>query len=158
MPAYFKDNGYRLPSSSNDGPPQYAYGTNKDTYSYWSTEKPATMANFNVFMQGLFGTPQRLGWTDWFPFEKVCLDGFDEARSKYLFVDVAGGKGHECELLLRKFPKLRGNFALEELPFVIDDISDLDGRVERVKHDFTTSQPIHSELVSWKRSFVHMLI
>lgn len=148
MPAYFKDNGYRLPCSSNDGPLQYAYGTNKDTYSYWSTEKPATMANFNVFMQGLFGTPQRLGWTDWFPFEKVCLDGFDEAKSEYLFVDFAGGKGHECELLLRKFPKLRGKLALEELPFVIDDISNLDSRVERVKHDFTTPQPIHGKLTS----------
>ena len=143
MPAYFEDNGYRLPDSSNDGPLQYAYGTNKDTYSYWTTEKPATMANFNVFMQGLFGTPQRLGWTDWFPFEEVCLDGFDEAKGEYLFVDVAGGKGHECELLLKRFPKLRGKLALQDLPFVIDGISDLNGKIERVKHDFTTPQPIH---------------
>jgi hypothetical protein len=149
MPAYFKRNGYRLPCSSNDGPLQYAYGTNKDTYSYWSTEKPATMANFNVFMQGLFGTPQRLGWTDWFPFEEICLDGFDEAKGNYLFVDVAGGKGHECELLLKKFPKMCGKLALQELPFVIDDISDLDSKVERVKYDFTTPQPIHGEFSSW---------
>jgi len=145
MPAYFKDNGYRLPSSSNDGPLQYAYGTSKDSYSYWSTEKPATMANFNVFMQGLFGTPQRLGWTDWLPIEDVCLKGFDGAKSEYLFVDVAGGKGHECELLLKKFPDLPGKLMLEDLPFVIDDITDLDGRIERVKHDFTTPQPIQGK-------------
>lgn len=158
MPAYFKDNGYRLPDSSNDGPLQYAYGTNQDTYSYWTTEKPATMANFNDFMQGLFGTPQRLGWTDWFPFEEVCLDGFDEAKGEYLFVDVAGGKGHECELLLKRFPKLRGKLALQDLPFVIDDISDLDGKIERVKHDFMTPQPIHGGFTSWERSLNHMLI
>jgi hypothetical protein len=114
MPAYFKDNGCRLPCSTNDGPLQYAYGTAKDSYSYWSTEKPATMANFNVFMKGLFGTPQRLGWTDWFPFEEVCLDGFDESKSEYVFVDVAGGKGHECEMLLKKFPNLRGKLVLED--------------------------------------------
>jgi hypothetical protein len=149
MPAYFKNNGYHLPCSSNDGPLQYAYGTNKDSYSYWSTEKPSTMANFNIFMQGLFGTPQRLGWTDWFPLEEVCFDGFDGSKSPYLFVDVAGGKGHECDLLLRKHPKLQGKLVLEELPFVIDDISDLDIRVERVKHDFTTPQPVQGELL-WK--------
>lgn len=145
MPAYLKDHGYCLPRSSNDGPLQYAYGTDKDSYNYWSTEKPATMANFNVFMQGLFGTPHRLGWLDWFPFEKVCIEGFDESRSDYLFVDVAGGKGHECELLLKKYPALRGRLALEELPFVIEDITILDGRIERVKHDFTMPQPIKGE-------------
>jgi hypothetical protein len=100
-------------------------------------------------MQGLFGTPQRLGWTDWFPLEEVCFDGFDGSKSPYLFVDVAGGKGHECDLLLRKHPKLQGKLVLEELPFVIDDISDLDIRVERVKHDFTTPQPVQGELL-WK--------
>jgi hypothetical protein len=138
MPAYFKDNGCRLPCSTNDGPLQYAYGTAKDSYSYWSTEKPATMANFNVFMKGLFGTPQRLGWTDWFLLGEFCLDGFDESKSEYVFVDVAGGKGHECEMLLKKFPNLRGKLVLEDLPFVIDDITDLDDKIERVEHDFNT--------------------
>jgi hypothetical protein len=157
MPAYFKDNGYRLPCSSNDGPLQYAYETEKDTYSYWSTEKPDTMANFNVFMQGLFGTPQRLGWTDWFPIEEVCLNGFDEAKSEYLFVDVAGGKGHECELLLKKFPNLQGKLVLEDLPFVIDDISVLDDGIERVKHDFTTPQSIHGGFTCWVYPSMHML-
>lgn len=128
MPVYFKDNGYRLPRSSNDGPLQHAYGTDKDSYTYWSTEKPATMANFNVFMQGLFGTPHRLGWLDWFPFEQVCIDGFDESRSDCLFIDVASGKGHECELLLKRYPGLKGNLALEELPFVIEDIANLRGK------------------------------
>ena len=146
MPAYFKDNGYRLPRSSNDGPLQYAYGTDKDSYTYWSTEKPATMANFNVFMQGLFGIAHRLSWLDWFPFEKVCIDGFDESRSDCVFVDVAGGKGHECELLLKKYPGLKGRLALEELPFVIEDIANLDERVERVKQDFTMPQPIKGEM------------
>lgn len=142
MPAYFKEIEYRLPRSSNDGPLQYAYGTDKDSYTYWATEKPATMANFNVFMQGLFGTPQRLGWLDWFPFKAVCSDEFDASKSDYLFVDVAGGKGHECELLLNKHSGLKGKLALEELPFVIEDITNLDERVERAKHDFMKPQPI----------------
>lgn len=105
------------------------------------------MANFNVFMQGLFGTPHRLGWLDWFPFDKVCIDGFDESRSDCLFVDVAGGKGHECELLLKKYPGLKGRLALEELPFVIEDITTLDDRVERVKYDFTMPEPTKGENV-----------
>lgn len=59
---------------------------------------------------------------------------------------------------LEKISKLRGKLALQDLPFVIDDISDLDGKIERVKHDFMTPQPIHGGFTSWERSLNHMLI
>lgn len=114
------------------------------------------MANFNVFMQGLFGTPQRLGWLDWFPLAEVCFGGFDPSKGEYLFVDVGGGKGHECRSVLGKYPEAQGKFALEDLPFVIDDVAQLDERVERVKHDFTTPQPIRGELFDLDKSVTRL--
>lgn len=93
-------------------------------------------------MQGLFGTPMRLGWVDWFPVKDVCLDGFDASKGNYCFVDVGAGKGHEAELVLKKYPESRGKFIVEDLPFVIDDITELDERIERLPHDFTKAQPI----------------
>lgn len=100
------------------------------------------MENFNVFMQGLFGTPARMGWTDWYPVKEQVLDGFDSSNGEYCFVDVGGGKGHECELLLKKYPHMEGKLVTQDLPFVIKDIQGLDPRVEKMEHDFTTPQPI----------------
>jgi len=129
-----------------DGPFQHAHQTKEDCYTYWS-KQPGVIENFNTFMQGLFGTPARLGWSDWFPVKEVCLDGFDERRSEYLWVDVGGGKGHESELLLKLYPGIEGKLVVEDLPFVIDDITDLDSRIERLSHDFTKPQPIKGNYV-----------
>lgn len=94
-------------------------------------------------MQGLFGTPNRLGWTDgWCPIQERILDDFDATKGEYCFVDVGGGKGHECQLLLEKFPDMRGKLVVQDLPFVIDDIRHLDSRVEKMYHDFTKPQPV----------------
>lgn len=141
-PEYFKQNGWRLPRSMNDGPYQYAEGTTDDPFTHMS-KKPGVMENFNVFMQGLFGTPHRLGWTDgWFPIRESILNGFDAEKGEYCFVDVGGGKGHEAELLLKKFPDMEGRLVVQDLPFVVDDIQNLDPRVERMYHDFTKPQPV----------------
>lgn len=140
-PAYFKANGYRLPRGMTDGPFQFAHATTEDCYTYWSRQ-PGVMENFSVFMQGLFGTPSRLGWTDWFLVQEICLNGFNSAKGEYCFVDVGGGKGHEAELVLKKYPDSKGKFVVEDLPFVINDITDLDPRIERLPHDFTKEQPI----------------
>lgn len=144
-PAYFKSNGYKLPRSMTDGPFQFAHKTDEDCYTYWS-KQAGVMENFNVFMQGLFGTPMRLGWADWFPVKEVCLDGFDPSKGEYCFVDVGGGKGHEGELVLKKYPETKGKFVVEDLPFVINDVTELDERIERFPHDFTKPQPIKGKL------------
>lgn len=143
-PAYFKSNSYQTPKSMYDGPFQYAFDTKEQCFEYWS-KKPGVMENFNTFMQGLFGTPMRLGWTDWFPAKEAVLDGFDESRSEYAFVDVGGGRGHEGEAVLKKYPGVKGRFVVEDLPFVINDIENLNPRIERLAHDFTQPQPVKGE-------------
>ena len=155
VPAYFRANGYRLPCGMTGGPFQFAHNTTEDCYTYWS-KQPGVMENFSVFMQGLFGTPSRLSWTDWFPVEEICLDRYDNTKGEYCFVDVGGGKGHEAELILKKYPGSRGRFVVEDLPFVINDIASLDDRVERLPHDFTKEQPIKG-MIGWKSKCIPCL-
>jgi len=63
-----------------------------------------------------------------------------------LLVDVAGGRGHDIQAFKKAFPNKKGRLVLEDLPAVIDDISELDEGIERVKYDFFTPQPIKGEL------------
>lgn len=93
-------------------------------------------------MRGRFGRDTRLNWSDWFPLNDVCLDGFDSHRSEFFFVDVGGGRGHECEKVLAKYPGLKGRFVLQDLANVVDDTEGLDPRIEKMAHDFTKPQPI----------------
>ncbi|KAK4552267.1 hypothetical protein LTR86_010437 [Recurvomyces mirabilis] len=153
-PAYFKHNGHRLPEGMLDGPFQFTHNTSEDCYTFWSKQS-GVMENFNTFMQGLFGTPMRLGWLDWFPIQEICLAGFDRGKSEYCFVDVGGGKGHEGEAVLKKFPGVQGKFVVQDLPFVIKDIAYLDSRVERMAHDFTTPQPVKGARVYFLQNILH---
>jgi len=118
------------------------------------------MENFNTFMQGLFGTPGRLHWTDWFPFEKVCFDGFDTSKgSEYTWVDVGGGKGHHVQELIKKYPDAKGKFVVQDLPFVIDDIAEsgitLPPRMQAMPHSFLEPQPIKGARTYWLANILH---
>ena len=80
------------------------------------------MENFNTFMNGVFGSPGRLSWLDWFPFKDIAFNGFDSSKgSEYTWVDVGGGKGHHVQQLIDKYPDLGGKFAVQDLPFVSRD-------------------------------------
>lgn len=136
-----------------DGPFQYAYRTDLQSFEYWG--KTGADKTFNTFMQGLFGTPARMGWLDWFPVDKVALHGFDKSKSEYLFVDVGGGRGHEAEAVIKKYPEILGRYVLEDLSFVVDDAADLDTRIEKLPHDFTTPQPVKGARVYFLQNILH---
>ena len=118
------------------------------------------MENFNTFMHGVFGSPGRLHWTDWFPFDVVCFEGYDAAKgSEYMWVDVGGGKGHHVQELLDNYPEVMGKFAVQDLPFVIDDIAkshiDLSPRIEPIAHSFLEPQPIKGARTYWLANILH---
>jgi hypothetical protein len=58
-----------------------------------------------------------------------------------LLVDIGGGRGHDLEAFGKKFPNAKGKLVLQDLP-PIDDISELDQSIMRMKYDFFTEQPI----------------
>jgi hypothetical protein len=118
------------------------------------------MENFNAFMNGLFGSPGRLHWTDWFPFDKVCFDGYDTSKgSDCVWVDVGGGKGHHTQEMLEKYPNTLGRFVVQDLGLVIDDIAKSgvkrSPRIENQKHDFLTPQPVKGARTYWLANILH---
>lgn len=77
-------------------------------------------------------------WLDAYDLPKHCEGtGPDDV----LFVDVAGGVGHQCALLKGKLPELKGRVILEDLPMVIPHAIPTPG-VENMGIDMWQGQPI----------------
>lgn len=112
------------------------------------------MENFNRFMPGFFG--RTLVWLDWFPIPEIIFKGYDSSKSPYLFVDVAGGVGHNLGEFRRRFgDEVRGKLALEDQQHAIDDTKDLDPSIERLKYDFFTPNPIKGAKTYFFQSIMH---
>ena len=122
---------------------QYTLNMDIDIWE-WLAKNPEANARFNTFMEGMRGS--RPHWTDWFPVQERVLDGVDDDRTRPLLVDIGGGRGHDIACFAERFPNAPGQLILEELPAVIDDIATLDPRIQRMKHDFFTPQPVKGRL------------
>lgn len=79
-------------------------------------------------------------WLDLFPFEDYVKD-LDPAQ--VMFVDVGGGIGHKCLELKTRFPALKGEIILEDLPITLKHALSIDG-VKALPQDFFTPQQIKS--------------
>ncbi|KAF2457171.1 S-adenosyl-L-methionine-dependent methyltransferase [Lineolata rhizophorae] len=158
MLPFLAQTGWKCPTDAHAGAFQYAFDTDKEVFEYWH-EIPAVMQNFNTFMTGNRGS--RPAWTEWYPVRERVIDGFDaQDGDGVLLVDVAGGRGHDVEHFLRKMrdevgEEWKGRLVLEDLPKVIEDISELNGRIEKVKYDFFTPQPIKGARTYFFRFVFH---
>jgi hypothetical protein len=154
---FFRQNGFKVPNGDERGVFQFTNDTDEHVYSYWSRD-PKIMANFNVFMQGYFGGPAASYPTDWFPFDKVCFDGFDRARSEYVWVDIGGGKGHHSQELVERYPSASGKFVVQDRDVVLDPTDEdtaLSTRVEKMPYDFFAEQPIKGARVYCLENVLH---
>ena len=88
----------------------------------------------SVFNEG------RPSWTDYFPVEEEIGKGARQDPEAVLFVDIAGGMGHEGLALKNRYPNLRGRFVNQDLPQIVVD-QKLDG-IESMAHDILTPQPV----------------
>jgi hypothetical protein len=156
MPEYFKANGYKCPPDSVSGPLQYSFETKLETYSYWRTECPEFAANFDVFMAGkLSATKTGQTWQIFYPVKDEIIDGFDSTEGDAIFVDIAGGRGHEVAQLRANFPEAKGRFVLEELPATIDAMEAPHNGIEYIKYDFFTPQPVKGARVYFLANILH---
>ncbi|KAK3046825.1 hypothetical protein LTR09_011710 [Extremus antarcticus] len=155
---FFRQNGFQVPQGVEKGVFQYTYNTDEDVYSYWSRD-PKIMANFNVFMQGYFGSPAMSYPTSWFPFDQVCLDGFETSRSEYVWVDIGGGKGHHSQELVDRYPYSRGKFVVQDQAEILSSDSNdeppLSSRIEKMPHNFFEAQPVHGARVYAFENVLH---
>lgn len=96
-------------------------------------------------------------WVDWYPVQDRILDRFAADKTQALLVDVGAGKGHDLLAFRAKFPQARGRLVLEDLPAVIDGLSelDVDDAIEKVSYDFFTAQPVVGARVYFYHHILH---
>ena len=138
MLQYFRNNGFKCPSSPTKGPLQYAYGTDLESFEYWSSQ-PEVIKNFDLFMTGVRAS--RPIWADWFPVREELIQEAEGSEDSPLLVDVAGGRGHDLVAFKQRFPEVQRRLILQDLPHAIAGNPALNG-IEQMEHDFFTPQPI----------------
>ncbi|OJJ82982.1 uncharacterized protein ASPGLDRAFT_75047 [Aspergillus glaucus CBS 516.65] len=97
----------------------------------------------------------RPSWLEWFPVKECVIDGFDCTISDTLLVDAAGGRGHDIQAFLKKFPEASGRLIVEDQPHVIEDIRDLDQSIERIGFDLFDKQPIKGARTYYLKFILH---
>ena len=90
-------------------------------------------------------TAQRAGrgneeWFEFFPVESVISKDFAaEDKETVLLVDIGGGIGHDLRAFKARFPTLPGRLVLQDLPRVVDSITNRPDGIELLKYDFFTT-------------------
>ncbi len=126
-----------------------AFGQASHPFSYLGTH-PSTLTDFNNLMAGQ--RYNRLNWFDFFPIKERLLDAFEGGP---LLVDVGGAQGFELESFKSRFPHVKGDLVLQDLPETIDSITNLESSISRMKHDFLTPQPVQGARAYYFRSIFH---
>lgn len=133
-----------MPADMSSGLFNWYFSTPEDAFAYWS-KQPETSTIVNNFIRGYFGAPHNTP-VQWYDYEASIFNDVDPAKSDYIWVDIGGGKGLNISRLLNKYPHLpdKGKLALQDLPNTVSQIppDGLDGRIQRMPHDFFTPQPI----------------
>lgn len=139
MLEHFREHGYQCPTDSLNCPFQWAFATDLSFFEHMR-QNPERLRDFDKFMAGNRGA--RKHWIDWFPVESLILSATPGAENDTLLVDVGGGKGHDLERFLRKFPQTKGRLVLQDLPSTINSIQQLSPGIRPMPHDFFTAQPV----------------
>lgn len=144
LPEYLRKTGYKNPGDQEDGPLQYGLGIDKvNLFTHMVTNDHKLLGSMQTFFEADRGS--RPAWVDWFPVKQKLLD--DSTKSikddGILYVDVAGGRGHDLLAFKDKFPEYPGRYVLQDLPQVADDQTlQLGDRVERISFDFFENQAV----------------
>lgn len=146
MLTWAKDNRYKAPTASTDGPFQQARGiVGTPTFTHWAKSDPASLSNLSAWMKSI--QRDRLNWSAWFPADAL-FDSPDASGNKgedvTFMVDVGGGLGHDLTAFAARYPGQKMRLVLQELPEVMDEarVQDLDSRIELSEHDFFQPEPI----------------
>lgn len=91
-------------------------------------------------------------WMDskFFPFNDRLVEGADSSDDSVFMVDVGGGKGHDMEEVLLRYPGLPGVIVLQDQKDVINEATGLNPRIRTMAHDFFSAQPVKGTLPSLK--------
>ncbi|KAL5041423.1 hypothetical protein BDW71DRAFT_217873 [Aspergillus fruticulosus] len=168
-PEYFRQNKHAFPPSATDTPFQLAKNTSLD-YFAWLAENPALAADFQAWM----AVKQQASpnWVDWFDVKGVILDesrahslgqaqgqasgdGKSDVNGEVLIVDIGGGEGHYLHAFNRRFPDAPGRRILQDLPHVLDTITNVPEKTELMAYDFFTAQPVKGAKIYYLHWILH---
>jgi hypothetical protein len=99
--------------------------------------RPIQAKAFAGFMQAQFSSLP--SWLSVLDFDSEISKDADP--STFVFVDVGGGTGQQCQALCDKFPNLKGKIVIQDRPEVLGKAI-TGSRVERMSYDYLTEQPL----------------
>lgn len=148
LPEYFAQNGWKSPNDAENGPFQFAMGTEAHYFDFLSSE-PYYQQAFNTTMTASFRRNGR-PWFTFFPVEEK-FSGKDPTIP--LLVDIGGGQGQDILAFRNAFPHLPGKLTLQDLPVVIEN-SMLPG-IEAQEYNFFDEQPVKGAKAYYLRTVLH---
>ncbi|KAI1775116.1 hydroxyindole O-methyltransferase [Hypoxylon cercidicola] len=165
FPDFLEKANYRVPTSATNSPYQFAHNTKLNMLEHLETDP----INFQRFHNHMGGYRQgRASWMDtgFFPVQQRLSTGAESHPGAVFLVDIGGSLGHDLEEFCGKHPDVPGRVILQDLPSVLNQIQDLDPRIERMAYDFYTEQPVkgsrayfmHSVLHDWPDNICHRIL
>lgn len=140
MPQFLADTKYANPSDVMHSAFQLGFNTDLPAF-VWALSQPKLMEDFQMWMGAVYGG-RPTTWLDAFDVTKHLEGSKDD---DVIFVDVAGGVGHQCALLKGKHPEIKGRVILEDLPMVVPQAIPVPG-VEAQGIDMWQGQPVKGML------------
>jgi hypothetical protein len=143
LPAFFKETGYKLPTTGVDSPFQHTYECKgKHMFEYFQTSAPHMGYRFSKMMDAWSRGRPRWFQEDYYPVKEKLLEGAKTEDGEAFLVDVGGGSGHDIDGLREHFgDEIKGKLVLQDRPEVLEH-AQLDAKIEKTPHDFLTEQPV----------------
>lgn len=150
---FARKRNWRTPTNAKDTSMQMAYKMETDFFT-WQQQRgygPAFNNHMGGYRQG------RMPWMhpDFFPVKERLISGADTSPDAPFIVDVGGSVGHDLVEFKKYHPDHPGQLVLQDLPVVIDQIQELDSKIERQSHDFLTEQPAKGARAYYMHSVLH---
>ncbi|KAL9619393.1 MAG: hypothetical protein Q9160_005988 [Pyrenula sp. 1 TL-2023] len=150
LPNYLERNKYRLPEDVENTAFTQAHKEAPTLYSWFATRPK----HLDMFHRWMVERPYRAGhWLDAFPFEKLVAKPTDTPET-VIFIDVGGGRGHQCLEIRNRFPNVKGRLILEDTESVIAGAVQVPN-MDVVEVDFFKEQPIKGARTYYLRSILH---
>jgi hypothetical protein len=145
--------GWSNPTDSADTALRFACRTDLDTFS-WLQSLGYGM-RFNNHMGGY--SRGRMPWMvpECYPVQQRLISGAEIDPKTPFLVDIGGNIGHDLVQFATNYPAHPGRLILQDLPDVINQITDLDLAIDRMKHDFFTEQPVKGARAYYMHSVLH---
>lgn len=143
LPSFFKQNGYRLPTTGVDSPFQHAYQCKGEhMFEYFQKSAPSMGQRFAGMMGAWSRGRPRWFQEDYYPVKARLLAGLRPGEGETFLVDMGGGSGHDIDSSMHHFSgEIPGKLVLQDQPEIIE-IAQVGPKIERMAHDFMTEQPV----------------